>query len=352
MSYTRIVEGNVHYEGRVSYSGSVSYPASQNGGTKSYSGSQHYSGTVPIKISVHVDTKPFDSSIAYCNGNLGALGSSVVAMNAAQCAEIEKSSDRVAKSIVGGFFNLIKSEISQAMAGLMSKINSSIMLIKTHATRINEQKDTMQKDYSRLSSHYIRLFSELDKECQRRIVALDKRAFAIAINVMRKQYIKPHLEHIGTNFTHFIEEPFAENKIESAKLKQKARDIISNLEQQILQNSVYSNKLSSILRDEKKEESEIFFLPVLYAEYINIESGRLESSNYTTKDTCPSAFEKIDGAVGQYFKAKKIDWRLDIDPKEEETIGLKFNSLLQEIEDERIIEKIKELKSLNKPMGN
>lgn len=179
MSYTRTYAARVHYEGSVYYSGSVHYPASEHGGWQSYSGTEYYSGNVPITVNIHVDTIPFDRSVSGCNRSVGALGTSVVALNAAQCNEIEESSQKVSESIIGGFFSLIKSELSQAMVSLMSKINSGIMLIKTHAERIVSQQSVMDKDYNRLKAHYIGIFNELDKECQRRIVTLDKKSFCV-----------------------------------------------------------------------------------------------------------------------------------------------------------------------------
>ena len=351
MSYTRVVKSQVHYEGRVHYSGSVSYPASQSGGTKHYSGTEYYSGQVPITINVHVDTSPFDSSVSNCNGSLNILGSSVVAMNSSQCAQIKESSNKIASSIVGGFFNLIKSEISQALAGLISKINSSIMLIKTHAMRIIEQQKTMQQDYARLSAHYVQVFNELDKECQRRIVTLDKRAFALAINVMKKQYITPYLENVGKNFTYLLEEPFAKNKLVSARLKQKTYNIISALAQNITQDKIYSRTLLSVLRDEAIAEKCDFFLPVLHAENIDIESGKIKEVNYFAKEAGDSSINKINDAINEYFDANNIEWK-EIDALQAEKISHAFNALLQEEVDERLIATIKELKSKNSMLCN
>jgi len=80
MSYSR------RYSREVSYSGSVryTYPASQSGG----SGTEHYHGTIPVNITINVDTRPFDGSVNRFNKSIDVLTGSVVATNAAQCVKI------------------------------------------------------------------------------------------------------------------------------------------------------------------------------------------------------------------------------------------------------------------------
>lgn len=341
MSYTRTSSGYVHYSGSKYYSGSVHYPASQSGGYVNYDGTVHYEGDVQVVINVHVDTDPFDRSILHCNGSIGSLGTSVVALNAAQCKEIQDSSDKVSRSIIGGFFNLIKSEISQALASLISKINSGILLIKTHASRIREQQTLMDQDYHRLKAHYVGIFNDLDKECQRRVVALDRSAFNLGINVLKKQYVLPYLEHIGKNYTHLFDEPITQNKITNARLKGETVNIINGLHNNIIQEQVYKDNLASVLREENIDEAKSFFVPVLHAEFDDVEGTGEKKENYFSP--LSASKDVIFNTVNNHFSSEKIEWNT-IEKSEMDSINLSFNALLESVEDERVIEMIKKLK--------
>jgi len=344
MSYTRRSTGYVYYSGRAHYSGSVHYPASQNGGYVSYDGTVPYEGQVQVTINVHVDTEPFDRSVLHCNGSIGGLSSSVVAMNVAQCKEIQASSEKVSKSILGGFFNLIKSEISQALASLMSKINSGILLIQTHAARIREQQALMDQDYNRLKAHYVGIFNDLDKECQRRIVSLDKSAFNLGINVLKKQYVLPYLEHVGKNYTHLFDEPITQNKITNAKLKGGAINIINSLHNNIMQERVYADNLASVLREESVDEAKSFFMPIIHAEFDDVETGDEKKENYFSQASASK--DAISNTVNNHFSNTKIEWNT-IEKNEMDSINLSFNALLESVEDERVIAMIKKLKEAN-----
>lgn len=351
MSYTRTYSASAHYEGSVYYSGSVHYPASQSGGSKSYSGTVHYSGSVPINVNIHVDTHPFDRSVSGCNSSVGTLGASVVALNAAQCNEIEENSKKVSASIIGGFFNLIRSELSQAMVSLVSKINSGIMLIKTHAERIASQQTVMDKDYNRLKAHYVGIFNELDKECQRRIVTLDKKAFALGINVLKKQYIAPFLQHVGNNYTYLFEEPITKNKIATARLKVKAVNIINVLADNITQDKVYSQTLNSVLNEENRNEITPIFIPAIHVEFDDIESGEDATHNYIPSTKNTNSFNTISSSIDEHFMQASDCWMLP-EQSEIDKIDQAFNVLLDNVEDKRVAEMIVQLKASSKMKVN
>ena len=101
MSYNRRFTRRV----AVPYSGSmtVNYPASEHAGSKTV----YYNGTAyeDVEVDIHVDTSPFDASVAICNDHVNALTASVGAMNTAQCIAITENADKVSKSIIDGFFS-------------------------------------------------------------------------------------------------------------------------------------------------------------------------------------------------------------------------------------------------------
>jgi len=173
MSYTR----KYHERIAVHYSGSktVSYPASQNGGSHTV----YYEGTAyeDVNVNIDVDTNPFDRSVAGCNTSVNALTGAVVATEAAQIASIDANSKKVAGTIVDGFFENIRSEISQQIAELSSRLDSHLAHLHAMAKRCVEKQTQMQDDYQRIASRYLKIFEDLDNELSNRIHELDKPAF-------------------------------------------------------------------------------------------------------------------------------------------------------------------------------
>lgn len=178
MSYTRSYQERiaVHYSGTVS----VSYPASEHGGTKT----AHYSGTTyeNVNVNIHVDTNPFDRSVAGCNANVSALTGAVIATEAAQIKSIHDNSQKVANTIVSGFFDYIRSDISQQIMELAQKIDAHLLHLRELAqTCIGKQKQ-MEVDYNRISGRYLKIFDDLNRELENRIFALDEPAFKFKRN--------------------------------------------------------------------------------------------------------------------------------------------------------------------------
>lgn len=138
-----------------------------------------YSGTEyeDVEVTVNVDTEPFDGSIHKCNGQVNILTGAVAASEAAQVASIHQSSRKVGKSIISGFFKTVRSDISQQIAELQSRIDSTLLHLQSTGQRCLEKQQQMGVDYNRLKQRYIQIFDDLDKELKNRINELDKAAF-------------------------------------------------------------------------------------------------------------------------------------------------------------------------------
>jgi hypothetical protein len=178
MSYTRRYSERiaVHYSG----SKTVSYPASQNGGSHTV----YYDGTEyeDVNVNIDVDTNPFDRGVANCNTSVNTLTGAVVATEAAQIASINHNSKKVANTIVTGFFDYIRSDISQQIMELSQKIDAHLLHLRELAkTCIGKQKQ-MEVDYNRISSRYLKIFNDLNNELENRIFALDEPAFKFKRN--------------------------------------------------------------------------------------------------------------------------------------------------------------------------
>jgi hypothetical protein len=151
----------------------VSYPASQNGGSVSYSGTAYEN----VSVNIDVDTNPFDRSIDGCNDTINLLTGTVVATEAAQIASIDNNAKKVANTIVDGFFKTIRSDISQQIMELSSKLDATLVHLYALAKRCVEKQKQMETDYNRIASRYLKIFSDLNNELGNRIFELNKPAF-------------------------------------------------------------------------------------------------------------------------------------------------------------------------------
>ena len=157
----------------VHYSGSVSFPASQSGGSVSYSGTAYET----VHVNIYVDSDPFERSVSDCKSELTGLNASVATMSAAQVAAIRKNAEQIGSTIVKGFFSTVSSEISQQIAELRSSVDATLLRLNELSKQCADRQRQMQADYTRITSRYMKIFSELDNECKNRIFELDRPAF-------------------------------------------------------------------------------------------------------------------------------------------------------------------------------
>lgn len=340
MSYTRTYTGSVHYSGSQSYS----YPASQNGG----SGTVHYSGSVPVSISLHVDTSPFDNSVQSCSNSVRQLNGAVIAMNSAQVASIHQSANKVSEHIVTGFFNMISSELSQNMAALISKFKAVYELIATHASILEKNQIIMQDDYARISDRYSQIFSNLDEELEKRIRSLDKNVFEISKRVQGEQL---H-DQTSNKVTQFLigvnEDEIVQQQLIIANAKAKVTKAMEEMAQNVIQESVYSKKIASILYNQQSQPNIQNYIPVVFTESSNLYSDTTDYECFSNLFSNNSP--KIQDTVKNYFITKNVDLttRDEIENKKiNDAFSMIAEQAFQDLTDEksiRIYETLKKLK--------
>ena len=173
MSYSRTYRKTI----RIPYSGSVSYSygPSEHGG----SGVAHYSGTAveEVEVDIKVDTDPFDAGVANCNKHVDVLTGSVVATEAAQVKSIQQKAKQIGDTVVNGFFNTVRFEISTQIVELQKKVEALLLDMNEKLLALKAQ---MEKDYHRVSEQYGKIFGELNQELDNRVHALDQPVFSSA----------------------------------------------------------------------------------------------------------------------------------------------------------------------------
>lgn len=150
--------------------------------TLRYSGSvdgKPYSGTVSeqVHVNVHVDTTPFDISVNHGVNHVDVLTGAVTATEAAHIASIKDKADRIAGTLVTGFYRTVQSELTQQIAAFTSRVESLTAHLATLAKRCNDKQRQMKTDYEMLSKRYTKLFGDLNRELSTRVAELDRQAF-------------------------------------------------------------------------------------------------------------------------------------------------------------------------------
>ncbi|MCL2244960.1 MAG: hypothetical protein FWC03_10920 [Treponema sp.] len=317
MSYSK------SYHASVPYSGTVSYGPSQNGGTKSYSGS------VPVDITINVNTAPFDGSINKFNTSVIALGGSVAAMNAAQCIAIKKTADEISASLIKGFFGTISTELSQQIQALSSAINAGLGLIHEQSKAVTEKKGVMEGDYNRITGRYIKLFSDLDDECFKRIYALDKPSFNISKNVIRELISESSCNAAAMNLLGIDEASSSKMCLFVSALNRKTLEILRTMHSYINQESSIKSMIDSLLFNDELGENIPLYIPVIWSESDTLESQGTDQNCFITNDINQQEKKTIADRVKNFCRdINSAKWK-PADEPEKEMLNREFNLLAE-----------------------
>ena len=133
-----------------------------------------------VEVNIDVDTDPFDESVTGCNNNINLLTGSVAATEAAQVASINESSKQVASTIITGFFKNVQSEISTKILELSQRVESRLMHLHEQKKRLVALKEQLESEYQRVKARYTKTITDLNKELENRVKAIDEPIFKIS----------------------------------------------------------------------------------------------------------------------------------------------------------------------------
>lgn len=294
MSYTR------SYHQVVSGSTTVSYPASQSGGTKTAY------VEIPVDIHINVDTTPFDVSVKNADREVNNLTAVVVSTEAAEVKSKENNSVKVANTIIGGFFSLIRSEISSKIAELYQNVEAQIMHLKELAESCLDKKKQMEGDYNRITSRYDKIFKDLNSELSNRIYELDKPAF-----IFKKECDEPNNRIQGNDqlvntVSIFGSESIGlHSKLSSSVAKKRALDTLRAAETFLWQQKKLETTLQKCMINESKSCN--FFIPICFTEFNNEENEL--SKNIHATSYLPLLKDKTKkNELLKRFSADSIKW--------------------------------------------
>jgi len=321
MSYSRNYHTSVHYSGSVSYT----YGASEHGG----SGTAHYSGSVPVNVTINVNTAPFDGSVAHFNKSVDFLTGSVVAMKTAQCMAIKQTSEEVSTALINGFFGTIKTEISQQLQALDSAIKAVFGLLIQQGKAVSDKKNVMEGDYNRISSRYIRLFADLDNECYKRIYALDKQSFALSEKVQKELLSESSSNTAAMNLLGIEEVTSSKMLVLVSSLNRKVLEVLQTLRDYITQESKMNALVNSFLSNEEIGEKIPFYLPVVWTESDMLENKSVRQENYIPDYVNETGTQAIDGKAGSFCSGKTGQEWQPVSENEKEALNREFGVLAE-----------------------
>lgn len=284
--------------------GSYSYPASEKGGSSSIT----LSWSEDVAIDILVDTSSFDNSIASLKNHVDGLTGAVIATEALHVKEKKQSASAIGRSVTKGFFDLIRSEITQQMAGLRSRVDSMILKLNDMKLASLRVKQTMQQDYGRITDRYSSTFEELDRELTTRIATLDESAYAFlreASSQVRRSYDST-LSSVPTVFGR--EASQAQTTLMTGIMHSRMHSLLQLATAYLVAERKTSQTFGSILSDELIEETTTRSLPVAYlaADHPAI---LIERAIFPSATESPFNNEVLKKTITDQFQAQNRTWK-------------------------------------------
>jgi hypothetical protein len=261
---------SVPYRGSVT----VSYPASKTGGTTT----AYYSGTAheEVEVDIHVNTVPFDASVADCNNTVGGLTASVGAMNAAQCLAIAQNAEKVSKTIINGFFHTIRTDLSTQKAELEQAIQAKLMLLRQQAESLRKKQENMAEDYARTTARYQKTFEDLNKELSNRIHEIDQPIFKLVSEVDSQSDRMLHTDMVQTAVTMYKESSTLQAQISTATVKRHALEAMNQAQNFLMSKALTERTIQKTTIEGNGQDK--YFVPVCYM--------KTESENKHVEQQC------------------------------------------------------------------
>ncbi|MCR4665257.1 MAG: hypothetical protein K5660_07825 [Paludibacteraceae bacterium] len=316
MSYKRTYRKTI----RIPYSGSVSYSygPSQSGG----SGTAYYSGTAEeeVEVDIEVDTVPFDNSVAACNRHVDVLTGSVVATQTAQVASIRQKAKQIGDTVVNGFFNTVRFEISTQIVELQKRVEALLLDIKEKQKKLLALKTQMEKDYHRVSEQYGKIFGELNQELDNRVHALDQPVFSTANEMYLAEDRFMQMDMLNVVALSGKENALLDAQIGTALTKRHAQHALIEANTFLAKKQATELILEHCKIDDNREQR--FYAPVCYASTTdehNVINAQAYASGILPQDISGKVIEQV-----------QMDSIPDMSDEEKENIDVFFKTLVNE----------------------
>ena len=136
--------------------------------------------SVDVDVTVIVDTAPLERSAAAFATSMGALAAGTAAAGTAIVKEKRKSAERIASSLVSGFFKYIRYGIREQLAGLTARIPMLLKTLRGQADRALTVRSQMEQDYRRKTENSSAIFRNLTDRLEQSLQKLDAPVYEVS----------------------------------------------------------------------------------------------------------------------------------------------------------------------------
>lgn len=312
MSYRRTYSETIHQ------TESYSYGPSQNGGTGSVTVS------VPVNIVIDVDTDAFDDSVGHCRSNVDLLTAAVVTTHSVELASKRRNSQKVAGSIIGGFFSYIRSEISQQVAELSQSVDSQLIHLRELMHACMSKKKQLESDYTRISGRYAKIFDDLNNELSNRIHELDKAAFTFDKQSKTQNTRLADNQLVSTVSIFGVESGSLHSRISTSIAKKRALDTINKAKIFLWQQNKLNNTIQqSMLND---TNTGLIYTPVCFFE-TKEEANQIDKTIFVTDYLSVLNDPIHKRAFIEDFSVSTVNW-VKISDNHKNKLSMQFNTAL------------------------
>ncbi len=256
MSYTRQYSERIYGTEYVT----VHHPASESSSSETIS----VDWSEDVDIEVFVDTSSFDDGVSTIKHHIDGLTGAVVATEAAQIEEKIRGTNAISQSVTTGFFGLIRSEITQQMAALKSRVDSLFLKMNDMEAACKRIQQNMEQDYHRITDRYTATFEELDRELEMRLAALDRASYAVKRDVatQSRRSFDSTLSTVPTVFGG--ETSHAQSLLAAGSMRSRMNDLLQCAIAYLVSEKRTSEAVSTMLVSGGREDAAVSSLPVAY----------------------------------------------------------------------------------------
>jgi hypothetical protein len=212
-----------------------------------------------------VDTTEMADSIRGVSHHVNGVTAAVVTMQLAVVYAEKAGADRICENVDRGFYSLIRSQITQKIAALRSKVDSRIMEMRQQAVSLGAVKTRMERDFNMIANRYGKLFRSLDASLSSKVFELDKAAVKLVSKDISQITSRARAMQASVPM-HQIETINTREEIAAAHIKANAARAITSMHRFVLGATQQRLLVSRMLGDVAATENRICSLPIIVFE--------------------------------------------------------------------------------------
>ncbi len=262
-----------------------------------------------------IDTEPMAQEMSSISNHIKGTTAAVVAMQTAVVLAEQKAADLVCDNVNKGFYAMMRSQISQKIATLQSKVDSYLMQLNVQRKQLLTVKNRMERDYNMISNRYLKLFNGLNQNLKQRIFELDKPTIDFAVRETEK--VSNRSKYLAATVPiSQLESLEKSQKIIASNVKYRGSKVIDSIKN-FLTSSSEQEKLTDTILFEKISDNTISFkVPILISECNYDKYGTKSLDIIVNKELLtPQAQTFVKNIIGQQIAS--FQWQNETEADKE-----------------------------------